>query len=1014
MKNYPFIIVMLFASVLCNAQLIQNNGITTDKEDFAKPKFSNQKSLPIWEVTFEEETPIWTFGSISGTKTWAVGETTPTNGYLYQGNPNSPMWVYMGQRYVSDYSNSGGNFAWIDGISDYLELLPGAAFDSFIQFDNIDLSTSQHPKVCFYQNYKKYNYDQCFVDFSNDGGITWQTEQINQELLPNEIADEYYEVLIPQIFIGSTDLSIRFRWQNTTNPYQNACIGWEIDDIKILENPDYDIGITDYRVNFFDYVDYTIPENAVYYHISSHYGKIPQAVFTSDWANMWFNVTVKNNGNYDVTPSVIVRVYDPEMNEIFFTSLMSDSSIPPFQSDTIDILEQDFHPGYNPIIGLYTIQYSIELEGVEENTIENNTAEAYFEVSQNQYSRAHNEPETEKGICDLSSGGVDGERMGTTFTLFEETEISSIDIYIGETSTVGNSFVAGIYTFDDEVGDWVMINVSTLIDIEEGMLGSWLNVTFLDPAFISIPEGETGIQVLIAIECYYQTGEGAIRLGIDNDVIAGNWGIIYYFANESTWYYINSNSGGLCINLNLEGNVILTCPEDMVFCSNESPVDLLGVQSPAYAFSGTGIVDNWFFPEIAGIGTHLITLTYNGGEQTCNFFITVNESPELKTVTNTPASGILELGNFGTISVLDSDLETQYYVTRNNIEVTALFSGNATELALGDQFLQGAYQVWATNAASCRVPLDIVNFVENTGTAKIVVSVDYGENPILLNGDDVVVNLYHQTTEGDETLITLNSTLQPGEVGQVIFDDLSAGTYFVASSIGEFTEVDLNENVFYDNALTFDDATPIEITEGQIVFIEISHEQDNLVEGSNEGSGTVGEQPEGKSLNPLEGIAVVLRNADTQEIIDIALTDENGNYTFPAIPDNSNIQIFVTMPESPVWTAYNAETQTNQTLEVDFIVVGNSVYPSTSKIAGNVVAVKNIEIYPNPVAEILNIKSENNICEAVIYDLSGRMLISVIGENITGISTQNISAGSYLLICTDKNGVPFVNKFVKE
>lgn len=84
------------------------------------------------------------------------------------------------------------------------------------------------------------------------------------------------------------------------------------------------------------------------------------------------------------------------------------------------------------------------------------------------------------------------------------------------------------------------------------------------------------------------------------------------------------------------------------------------------------------------------------------------------------------------------------------------------------------------------------------------------------------------------------------------------------------------------------------------------------------------------------------------------------------------------------------------------------------QITGNIATIKSIEIFPNPVAEILNIKSENNICEAVIYDLSGRMLISVQGENITGISTQNISAGSYLLICTDKNGVPFVNKFVKE
>jgi hypothetical protein len=588
-----------------------------------------------------------------------------------------------------------------------------------------------------------------------------------------------------------------------------------------------------------------------------------------------------------------------------------------------------------------------------------------------------------------------------------------MDIFISENSDIGAGYVGSIMTFDEQVSDWITISQSTFLTVDEEDLGTWKTIYFTDLTTITVDAENSAELVIAAIELYYMEADKTLQIGFDKDSRYSSFSTIYYFLQDYTWQYLLNSIGGLCINLNL-GNTVITCPDDITLCSSNGPVDLEGGQCPPCEFSGSGIVDNWFYPEVAGIGTHEITFTFNGGGQTCNFFITVNESPELKTVTNTPASGILEPENMGTISVLNSDIETQYYVTRNNIEVTALISGNGAELVLGNQFLQGAYQVWATNAASCRVPLDIVNFVENTGTAKIVVSVDYGENPILLNGDDVVVSLYQQINEGDETVITLNSTLQPGEVGQVIFDDLTAGIYFVSSSIGEFTEVDLNENVFYDNALVFDDATPIEITEGQIVFIEISHEQDNLVEGSNEGSGTVGEQPEGKSLNPLEGKAVVLRNADTQEIIDIALTDENGNYIFPAIPDNTNIQIFVTMPESPVWTAYNAEMLTNQTLEVDFIVVGNSVYPSTAKIAGNVAAVKNIEIYPNPVAEILNIKSENNICDAIIYDLSGRMLISVNGENITGISTQNISAGSYLLICTDKNGVPFVNKFVKD
>lgn len=1006
---------MLFASFLCSAQFIQNIGITADKADFEMPEISNQKSLPIWEVTFEEETPVWTFGAITGTKTWAVGDTTPTNGYLYQGNPAPPLWWYMGQRYVKDFSVSGNNFAYIDGVSDLLGLFPTAVCESYILFDNIDLVGTLHPKLSFYQNYKGFNFDQCFVDFSNDNGLTWISVELNTEVQYNTYGSDFEELFVPSELIGGTDLAIRFRWNcPNDDPESGMGYGWQIDDVVIRENPDYELQVVDGRVNFFNYVDYTQPGNEMYFHYSSQYGQIPVTLFQSEDANIWFNVMVKNNGNLEVSPLVNISVFDPEMNEIFnYSSTIETEVISVSGLDTVDMNIQDFHPGNNPSLGLYTVVMSVSADGQTDGIPENNYFTSYFYVTENIYSRALNEPEGEIGLYDFPQGGVDGERMGTLFTFFQDTEISSLDVYIGESSELGAAYVAQILVYHQGVGDWIYVNVSDLIEIQEGDPGSWMNITFPDPAIIEIPEGDNAIEILIALEFYYQSSENAIRIGVDNDLQSGKWGGMYYIVDESTWYSGGWDSGGLCMSLNLNNSTQI-CPEDLIVCTNDVPFALEDGSCPSCEYSGQGVVENWFYPEVAGPGTHVITYTFNGNGFQCNFNITVNQTPELKTVTNTPTNGILQPGNMGTISILESDSETLYYVTKNNIEVTELISGNGAELVLGDQFTQGAYQVWATNSASCRIPLEIINFVDNTGTAKIVVSVDYGENPILLNGNDVVVSLYNQITEGEETVITLNSTLQPGESGQVIFDDLAAGTYFVSSSIDEFSEVDLNENVFYDNVLIFDDATPIEIIEGQIVFVEISHEQELLVEGSNEGTGTVGEQPEGKSLNPLEGKTVVLVNADTEEIIDIALTDENGNYTFPAIPDNTNIQIFVTMPESPVWTAYSAETQTNQTLEVDFIVSGNSVYPSTSKISNILTTISNVEIYPNPVAEILNIKSENIICKALIYDLSGRMLTSVTGENISGISTQDISAGSYLLICVDELGTPFVNKFVKE
>lgn len=72
-------------------------------------------------------------------------------------------------------------------------------------------------------------------------------------------------------------------------------------------------------------------------------------------------------------------------------------------------------------------------------------------------------------------------------------------------------------------------------------------------------------------------------------------------------------------------------------------------------------------------------------------------------------------------------------------------------------------------------------------------------------------------------------------------------------------------------------------------------------------------------------------------------------------------------------------------------------------------------VYPNPANDILNIKAKNKteIASIKIYDLSGKLTLSV--PNANGISTLNISsldAGNYLL-CIDSDKGKSENKFIK-
>ncbi|MGE8514431.1 MAG: T9SS type A sorting domain-containing protein, partial [Chryseobacterium culicis] len=71
-----------------------------------------------------------------------------------------------------------------------------------------------------------------------------------------------------------------------------------------------------------------------------------------------------------------------------------------------------------------------------------------------------------------------------------------------------------------------------------------------------------------------------------------------------------------------------------------------------------------------------------------------------------------------------------------------------------------------------------------------------------------------------------------------------------------------------------------------------------------------------------------------------------------------------------------------------------------------------ISIYPNPVRDILNIQSKNEIVKAEIYDTAGRIISSL---SVTGnsIPVSELTKGNYILKAFTKDTV-IVQKFIKE
>ncbi len=71
----------------------------------------------------------------------------------------------------------------------------------------------------------------------------------------------------------------------------------------------------------------------------------------------------------------------------------------------------------------------------------------------------------------------------------------------------------------------------------------------------------------------------------------------------------------------------------------------------------------------------------------------------------------------------------------------------------------------------------------------------------------------------------------------------------------------------------------------------------------------------------------------------------------------------------------------------------------------------NVELYPNPMNDLLNIKGDN-IVKVAIYNTLGQEVISV--ENRNEIDVRSLNNGLYFVKVTDVNGNASVNKIVKE
>jgi len=389
-------------------------------------------------------------------------------------------------------------------------------------------------------------------------------------------------------------------------------------------------------------------------------------------------------------------------------------------------------------------------------------------------------------------------------------------------------------------------------------------------------------------------------------------------------------------------------------------------------------------------------------------------------ILQTPENGILPEGTSGSIRLSTSIVGTEYWVTRASALFTSEISGTGSMLDLGNYYPSGSYDVNSRTQHNCSLVQGTVNFTTgtggNTGAGKIVANVSFGTPASSFPANHVNVKLYKKEIDINNNEVIIYKAQQTlGTNGQAEFLNLEPGDYYMGSFILYPDNYNVAEHVYYQTAVVHEEAISIPVFEETVFIANLHHVLLTESQGSNTMQGIVGENNNAKSLNPKKDMVVVLKNADIDEIIGVSVTNEEGQYYFEDVPVNANIQAFVTSFAHQNWTAFEIETDSYQTYNVNFIVSGTSVYPDYTTMIEDV-QIQNIEfsVFPNPANDVLNINCDIEKAIVQIFDISGKLVKTELAFSNSEINISELVSGTYLIILSAENGKTGIQKFVKE
>ena len=515
--------LLLSAAIICfsmqiilaqtNANKTQNPLLLLDKES-GKNTVNNSSLLKaggdiIWQDDFSVAN-TWDI-TTTGQGAFEIGNTASV------GTSNPDLITYLGAMATTGTTATNG-YAFFDGIQYLLTVPPVVEIqNSSITSSTIDLSLYSQPSITlsFNQRFRHFNYDETYVEMSQDGGSTWvYSQQVNAGEPTNGTSLQNNLSLIVPV-LPSANTKIRFRWSSTSDSDDyGSGYGWMIDDVKLVEPYADEFTLTKVWtgdiVQKYDY--YSTPLTQV----------IPMTV----------GAVISNMGGVSQTKVVSIEILQGTTSVYTATENIT---ILPGVSDTL-WHTSTFTPTSN---GVYTVKFTLPTDAI--NT--NNTQSEDFEVTPNIY--GHNFPIT--GTTSFAFNTLNAEiGMGNLYEINANQQLNGINVQFATGTTVSTEVRCELW----EVVDGIQGTMNFITDVTYTVPSPLNTANPTTIAFSSPAQMEAGKLYMVILKTYQDaTNKLRIRSSVkgDDDFSTIGYGpfatggVVNYFSGWGKAPYISLN-----------------------------------------------------------------------------------------------------------------------------------------------------------------------------------------------------------------------------------------------------------------------------------------------------------------------------------------------------------------------------------------------------------------------------------------------------------------------------------------